>query len=499
MATASLTRPLAALALALAAAPVSQAENLIGVNITEPGQSNVSQTVRLGLNKSTVIDLPRPVADVVITNSGIADAVVQTTRRIIFRGVTTGETNAFLFDEQGRELLNLEIVVENDLSGMRDVLLRHLPDARVNVESVNGAVVLTGSVASVSESEQVMQLVKLYGAEDDGIVNMLDVAAKDQVLLEVRVVEMSRTFLKQLGIRPSGDVSFGDTESVGIAEAVQYDIFGNPIVDVDGNLDLLETPIPSNRSLNAGGETDLGTSSGGLAASLGYQNFVGNILQSQVNLDINALERVGIARTLAEPNITAVSGETATFLAGGEFPIPTPAGNNGVSGIEFRQYGVGLGFTPVVLSENRISLRVGTEVSELSAQGAVGGVPALTVRRVESTVELPSGRSMMLAGLIQSRTRQELDQIPGIKNVPVLGTLFQSRDFANDETELVIIITPYLVDPAEKRDLRTPADGFSNPSDTDTILFGRLNRVYGNGDAEIDSESYRAPVGFIEE
>jgi pilus assembly protein CpaC len=126
-------------------------------------------------------------------------------------------------------------------------------------------------------------------------------------------------------------------------------------------------------------------------------------------------------------------------------------------------------------------------------------VPALTVRRVESTVELPSGRSMMLAGLIQSRTRQELDQIPGIKNVPVLGTLFQSRDFANDETELVIIITPYLVDPAEKRDLRTPADGFSNPSDTDTILFGRLNRVYGNGDAEIDSESYRAPVGFIEE
>ena len=497
MATANLKRAAAALALVLATAPASQAENLIGVNITEPGQSNVSQTVRLGLNKSTVIYLPRPVADVVITNAGIADAVVQTTQRIIFRGVSTGETNAFLFDEQGRELLNLEIVVESDLSGLKDLLARHIPNARVNVESVNGAVVLTGAVASVSESEQVVQLVNLYGASE--VVNMLDVAAKDQVLLEVRVVEMSRTFLKQLGIRPSGDVSFGDTETVGIAEAVQYDIFGNPIVDVDGDINLLETAIPTNRSLSAGGETDLGTSSGGLAASLGYQNFVGDILQSQVNLDINALERVGIARTLAEPNITAVSGETATFLAGGEFPIPTPAGNNGVSGIEFRQYGVGLGFTPVVLSENRISLRVGTEVSELSAQGAVGGVPALTVRRVESTVELPSGRSMMLAGLIQSRTRQELDQIPGIKNVPVLGTLFQSRDFANDETELVIIITPYLVDPAEKRDLRTPADGFSNPSDTDTLLFGRLNRVYGNGEAEIDSESYRAPVGFIEE
>lgn len=497
MTTAHLKRAVAALALVLAAAPATQAENLIGVNITEPGQSDVSQTIRLGLNKSTVIDLPRPVADVVITNAGIADAVVQTTQRIIFRGVSAGETNAFLFDEQGRELLNLEIVVQSDLSGLKDLLARHMPDARVNVESVNGAVVLTGAVASVSESEQVMQLVNLYGANQ--VVNMLDVAAKDQVLLEVRVVEMSRSFLKQLGIRPNGDVNFGDTETVGITDAVQYDLLGNPIVDVDGNLDLLQTPYAANQSLSAGGETDLGTSSGGLAAALGYQNYVGDIIQSQINLDINALERVGIARTLAEPNIVAVSGETATFLAGGEFPIPTPANNSGVSGIEFRQYGVGLGFTPVVLSENRISLRVGTEVSELTTEGSVSGVPGLSVRRVESTVELPSGRSMMLAGLIQSSTRQELDQIPGIKNVPVLGTLFQSREFANDETELVIIITPYLVDPAEKQELRTPADGFANPSDTDAILFGRLNRVYGNGDAEIDAESYRAPVGFIEE
>lgn len=497
MAIASLQRTVAAVALALSAVPTGQAENLIGVNITEPGQSAVSRQIRLGLNKSTVVDLPRPVADVVITNSGIADAVVQTTQRIIFRGVSSGETNAFLFDEQGRELLNLEIVVESDLSGMKDLLARHMPEARVNVESVNGAVVLTGAVASVAESEQVVQLINLYDARD--VVNMLDIAAKDQVLLEVRVVEMSRTYLKQLGIRPNGDTTFGDTETVNTGQAVQYDANGNPVYDVDGNLVLIETPYPSNQSLLAGGETTLGSSSGGFTGSVGYQNYVGDIIQSQVNLDINALERVGIARTLAEPNLVAVSGETATFLAGGEFPIPTPVNNNGVSGIEFRQYGVGLGFTPVVLSENRISLRVGTEVSELTTEGSVSGVPGLSVRRVESTVELPSGRSMMLAGLIQSSTRQELDQIPGIKNVPVLGSLFQSRDFVNDETELVIIITPYLVDPAEKDALRTPADGFANPSDTDTILFGRLNRMYGQGDARIDSDSYRAPVGFIEE
>ncbi|MCI4646528.1 MAG: type II and III secretion system protein family protein [Hyphomonadaceae bacterium] len=490
MAIATLKRTAAICAMALLAASQSQAENLIGVNITEPGQSNVSQSVRLGLNKSTVIDLPRPVADVVITNAGIADAVVQTTQRIIFRGVSTGETNAFLFDDQGRELLNLEIVVESDLTGLKDLLARHLPEARVNVEAVNGAVVLTGAVASASESEQVIQLVNLYGADE--VVNMMSVAAKDQVLLEVRVVEMSRSYLKQLGIRPNGDTTFGDAETYELGDTIiGYDLSGDPII--------AERPYPSNQTLSVGGETQLATGTGGLQGALGYQNFVGDILQSQVNIDINALERVGIARTLAEPNITAVSGETATFLAGGEFPIPTPSNNNGVSGIEFRQYGVGLGFTPVVLSENRISLKIGTEVSELTAEGSVSGVPGLAVRRVESTVELPSGRSMMLAGLIQSSTRQELDQIPGIKNVPVLGTLFQSRDFANDESELVIIITPYLVDPAEKSALRTPADGFANPSDTDALLFGRLNRMYGEGDARIDAETYRAPVGFIEE
>ena len=460
----TLKRAATALALVSALAPAALAQNLIGVSITEPGQSAVSQSVRLGLNKSTVIDLPRPVADVVITNAGIADAVVQTTQRIIFRGVATGETNAFLFDEAGRELLNLEIVVENDLSGMKDLLARHLPNARVNVESVNGAVVLTGAVASVSESEQVVELVNLYGAAN--IVNMLDVAAKDQVLLEVRVVEMSRSYLKQLGLNPELAVNLG------------------------------EATDPLNLELGFSGASPPGS---GAAGAIDYTNLEAGVEQFSARVDVAALERVGIARTLAEPNIVAVSGETATFLAGGEFPIPTPAGNNGVSGIEFRQYGVGLGFTPVVLSENRISLRVGTEVSELTTEGSVSGVPGLAVRRVESTVELPSGRSLMLAGLIQSSARQELEQIPGIKNVPVLGSLFQSRDFASDETELVIIITPYLVDPAEKGALRTPADGFANPSDTDTLLFGRLNRMYGNGDAQIDADSYHAPVGFIEE
>jgi len=479
-----------ALALALALTPVAQAQNLVGLDITEPGDSAVTQTLTLGMNKSTIVDLPRPVADIVITNAEIADATVQSRQRMIFRGVSQGETNAFLFDDNGREILNLEIRVENDLTGLEDLIARHLPETRVSAEPINGSIVLTGNVNNASEAAQVLQLVELY--ETANVVNMLSVAAEDQVLLEVRIVEMSRTFLKQLGIRPDGNTSFGDTESV-----VPNDFLTND--PATGELITTQRPVPNDRSLDALAGFEGPGFDGGFGASLGYQNFVGGLLQSEVNIDIDALERIGVARTLAEPNLTALSGETATFLAGGEFAVPTPAALNGTSGVEFKQFGIGLGFTPTVLTEDRIALKVATEFSELAAQGAVGGIPSLTKRQVETSVELPSGRSMMIAGLIQSRTRQELDQIPGIKNVPVLGSLFQSRDFTNDETELVIMITPYLVDTAAKHEMRTPADGFANPSDRDVILFGRLNQMYSDGDARLSSETYRAPIGFIEE
>ncbi|MEL6661898.1 MAG: type II and III secretion system protein family protein [Pseudomonadota bacterium] len=478
-----------ALALALALTPVAQAQNLVGLDITEPGDSAVTQTLTLGMNKSTIVDLPRPVADVVITNADIADATVQSRQRMIFRGVTQGETNAFLFDDNGREILNLEIRVENDLTGLEDLIARHLPETRVSAEPINGSIVLTGNVNNASEAAQVLQLVELY--ETANVVNMLSVAAKDQVLLEVRIVEMSRTFLKQLGIRPDGNISFGSEEAV--VEGTEI----APNEDGDFVTQLIPATGPREFNSQAGfAGTDF---EGGLNFGLQYQNFVQGLLQSEVGIDVDALERIGVARTLAEPNLTTLSGETATFLAGGEFAVPTPAALNGTSGVEFKQFGIGLGFTPTVLTENRIALKVATEFSELAAQGAVGGIPSLTKRQVETSVELPSGRSMMIAGLIQSRTRQELDQIPGIKNVPVLGSLFQSRDFTNDETELVIMITPYLVDPAAKQDMRTPADGFANPTDRDVILFGRLNQMYSDGDTRLSSETYRAPIGFIEE
>ena len=483
----------AAAAVAVLAAPVTtaQVQTVSGIEITEPGQSDVSQLLTLGVNKSTVVDLPRPVADVVITNAGIADAVVQSRERLIFRGIAVGQTNAFLFDDEGEEIVNFEIAVENDISGLDALLARHMPGVNIQAEAVNGNVVLTGGVESAADAEKVVELVNLLGAGN--VINHLDVAAADQVLLEVRIVELSRTYLKQLGLSANGNTDFGDAETVQASPTLTDDGLGTV---TEG-----ETVVAADRFFNStGGFTGL-TTDGGFNGSLGYQNFVGSFLQSEVNVDLSALERIGVARTLAEPNLTTISGEEANFLAGGEIPVPTPPNDQGISGIEYRPFGVTLGFTPVVLSENRISLQISTEVSEIAAQGAVSGVPAFTTRNVESTVELPSGRSMMLAGLIQSRTSQQLDQIPGLNQVPVLGALFQSRDFSNDESELVIIITPYLVSASRKQDLRTPADGFVNPSDAETILFGRLNRMYGDGESNdaLSRENYQAPVGFIEE
>ena len=514
-----------ALALTMGLVPLTaQAQNLMGVSTMEPGDTVVSKTIKLGLDKSMVIELQRPAADIVITNPEIADAVVQTSQRIIFRGIETGQTNAFIFDRHGNPLLNLEIIVDLDTAALDGYIAKYVPDARVSVETISGSLVVTGQVDNLLQSDQVMRLVAAYagGSDEVDVLNMMSIAAKDQVMLEVRIVEMQRTVVKQLGINLSGTTNFGD-----FAQMVEQTIFADDPTDILANTAVntgLTTLVPGGTfSQNfdvssANGFNVAGSSLGGLSTEFGISNFNNGVFQSSAGIAIDALERVGIVRTLAEPNIMAVSGESAKFLAGGEFPVPVGQDNNGQISIEFKPYGVGLAFTPVVLSEGRISLKISTEVSELSNQGAFQGqtiagvdtqgnvitaqtltIPALIVRRAESTVELPSGGSTMLAGLIQSRSRQTIDQLPGIKKLPILGALFQSRDFINEETEMVVIVTPYLVDPARKDELRTPADGYVNASDTKTIFFGKLNALYAEPGKGISSDNYNAPVGFIEE
>ena len=222
---------------------------------------------------------------------------------------------------------------------------------------------------------------------------------------------------------------------------------------------------------------------------------------------INALERDSLVRTLAEPTLTAISGESAKFLAGGEFPVPVGADDGEVT-IEFKPFGVGLGFSPVVMSEGLISLRINTEVSELSNENAIivassstsssATIPSLKLRRAETTVELPSGGSMVMAGLIQDSVKQHINGIPGLKNVPVLGALFRSRDFQADETELVVIVTPYIVSPVNEKELATPLDRFNVATDRQTILLGRLNKVYGTSGLS-PKGVYHGNVGFIVE
>lgn len=514
---------------AFAQSPVS--DNPLGVSSLDPGETAVTRSVKLGLNKSIIIDLDRPASDVIITNPLIADATVQTARRIIFRGVTVGQTNAFVFDVNGRPLVNLEITVNVDTKIITETIAKYVPSARVQVESANNNLIISGIVDNLVQSDQVTRLVEAYlpPGTEDGVINMMTIRAKDQVMLEVRIVEMQRTVVKQLGINLSGATNFGDAASQTLQQvfdaATGRPLFTDPILgdNTVGEGIPVQVLAPSEpfsnrfRFNSSNGFNVQGNSLGGLNSSVGYTNFDFQAEQSAVGASIDALERIGIVRTLAEPNIMAVSGESAKFLAGGEFPVPVAQEEDQIT-IEFKPFGVGLAFTPVVLSEGRISLKISTEISELSTQGAFQGssaagvtsdgqiinvqgltIPSLVVRRAESVVELPSGGSTMLAGLIQSRSRQTLDQLPGVKKLPIIGTLFQSRDFENQETEMVVIITPYLVDPAKKDELKTPADGYVNAADPKTIFFGKLNAQYAEPGKGLSKDNYTAPVGFIEE
>jgi len=454
-----------------------------------------TETLTLTVNKSYMIEFDVDIDDVIIANDKIANIVARDRRRVAVQGVSPGESNIVFLDRSGRRIKTLEISVTDGVAGMdqlRNLIKRHVPGSKVQVESVNGRVILAGSVPNLAGADRVVQLARAYAKDDNSVLNMMAIEGKDQVTLKVRVVEMQRSVIKQMGINLSGSIGFG--QLTGSA-------FDNTISIGASNA----FPIA-------------GSSLGGLVANLGYKNTVaGGATQSTVGAKVNALERVGLVRTLAEPNLAAISGEAGKFLVGGEFPVPV-AQDDGKISIEFKPYGVGLGYTPVVMSEGRISLQLSVEVSELSTQGgfqSASGVvtdpttgqavaaqtitiPALKVRRAETTVEIPSGGSLVIAGLLQEATKQNLDSVPGVKDIPVLSALFRSRDFQNDETELVVIVTPYLVDPTDPQGFRDPDRGYVASNDARTILFGKLNDVYAApGSAAARSPAPAGASGFI--
>lgn len=475
------------------------------------------QSLALARGKSAIIELPVDARDVLVTNPAVADAVLRTPRRIYILGVAAGQTDAVFFDGVGHKILSLDIRVDQDVRAMSDTIARVLPNSRIRAEAVNSSVILTGQVASAEDSDKAMKIAQQFTAKPEQVVNMLSIAGKDQVMLKVRVVEVQRTAIKQLG--------FNLNAVIGQLGGNQFTFGYQPTYGINGSLlgginsgylrDTTKQPglqIPCSPTVLLNADDKCYQIINGAQDAANWQTAspiatAGNGALNKATGMIQAFERVGLVRTLAEPNLTSVSGEGAKFLVGGEFPVPTGQDQTGRVTIEFKPFGVGLGFTPVVLSDGRISLKLSTEVSELSSQGAftlsngpgVPGlvVPALSVRRAETTVELPSGGAMMIAGLLQSETKQNLDSLPGLMNVPILGTLFRSRDFQNGETELVIIVTPYLVGPTSPANLQTPADGLQIADDAQTILMGKLNKSAKASPQATAGRTYQGPYGYV--
>jgi len=439
------------------------------------GQMN-ARFLSLGVGKSIVIDLPRDIKDVLVADPKIANAVVRSAQRAYIIGAAVGQTNIVFFDAAGQQIAAYDIAVKRDLNGVRAALRQIVPNSDIQIDGIGDGVVLSGSAATPIEAQQAADLAgRLVGAPDK-VVNSIVVRGRDQVMLKVTLAEVRRDIIKQLGIDLNANLNYG-TAVVNFANANPFTAFGHSLT---GNT--LTTSFGSPPSVQA---------------------------------TLRAMESAGVIRTLAEPNVTAVSGESATFIAGGEFPIPAgyscdPTTHVCTTQITFKRFGISLNFTPVVLTEGRISLRVMSEVSELSNDNSLTlnqavtastvnsvTIPSIRTRRAETTLEIPSGGAMAMAGLIADQTKQAINGFPGLMQLPILGTLFRSRDYVNSQTELMILVTPYVVRSVAQKDLSRPDDGFAAPPDPQAELLGNINRIYGVPGRVDPARNYRGTYGFI--
>jgi pilus assembly protein CpaC len=498
--------------------------NMIAVTPDEYG----SRVLTLNVGKSIVVDFPRDIKDVLVADPNIANAVVRSSRRAYIISKKQGGTNIVFFDAEGRQMANFDIAIGQDVGAIQAAIRRHVPESDVQVSSIGDGVLLTGTVATQDEASEAYEIASRFvsvgsfignggsnggaggggnggtsnnssvniagtgsglgtaidvassaksgGAGSQNVVNAIVVRGRDQIMLKVTVAEVERDLIKQLGINLSG--SFG---------------FGSTVVNFN----------------NTNPFTAFGQSLSGSQIAATFRSVTGTL---------QAMEQAGVIHTLAEPNLTAISGETATFLAGGEFPIlngysctpvsSTPgAATTCQPSIEFKKFGVMLHFTPVVLSEGRISLKVMTEVSDISAQNSLTipipgttstvSIPSIRTRRADTTVEIPSGGSLAMAGMIQNDTKHQVNGLPGLMELPILGPLFKSNDYINQQTELMVLVTPYVVHAVAQKELSRPDDGFADPSDPAQVLLGRFNRIYGVGGMPDPPDNYRGKYGFI--
>jgi len=476
----------------------------------------IRKSIKIGMGKSVLMEFPRPVRDVMVSNPAVIDAVVLSSNRVFLLAKDMGEANAFFFDTSGNQFATMELYVARETAGLEALLNRIIVGSNIKVEMLNQTVILTGSVKSPIDStragdiagqfiSQQLKSVSVNAKEGvslmegqtsqikESVINMLTVEAEEQVMLKVTVAEVERTVLKQMGIN--------------VGAMVQSGSFATQLLTANS------FPITSAQGLGNLPAVGIGTAGGttcavGLLCTVGAGPAAGTFGNSgvtsqfgsgpnSVQTAIRALERDGLIRTLAEPNLTAISGEPAEFLAGGEVPYVTGIDTqSGVSSVAFKKFGVQLSFTPVVLSEGRISLKIDTSVSDISQ--FIANNPVFDTRQAKTVVELPSGGSLALAGLISTKTQQNIDGLPGAKDIPILGTLFRSRDFQNQESELVVIVTPYVVQPTSRQQLATPTDGLAPATDLKADFLGHLNRIYGKGEG-MPSGGLKGDYGFIVE
>lgn len=454
---AALARTLAIglIATALVSAPAPQA--------AAQAVQNTSNSVDLSVGRGRLISLPAPMTDIFVANDQVADVQVRSGRQLYIFGKAPGETSIYATDANGRVVYSTVARVGNNIETIDQMLSLAMPEAAITANTMNGFVLLTGTVQSPDDAAEAERLVQAFVGDATKVLSRLRTATPLQVNLQVRIAEVNRSLVKEI----SGNVLTRDLDGPN-SNGFLGGVFngrtpGSITTDANGNT-IYNITTPSGKSSLAGAGRLFG-------------------LDLIASLDVG--ERSGLVVTLAQPNLTAISGETADFLAGGEFPIPIP-GNFAGTTIEYRKYGVSLAYTPTVLSNGRISLRVRPEVSELSTEGAIEmqgfQIPALTIRRAETTVELGSGESFMIAGLMNNRSIGAIDKLPGLGDVPILGTLFKSDSFRRGETELVIVVTPYLVQPVSASEIKLPTDAFQNSNDLSRLLLGQTSNGTTGGE-----------------
>lgn len=439
----------------------------------------IARKLDLSIGRSLIIELPRDAKEVFVANPKVANAVVRSARKLFIIGIADGQTSMFVIDAEGRQISALEIEVGRDLNVLRQTLRAAMPSAQIEVKAAGNSILLVGNVANASEATQAVDIANAFVGTSSGlftsskgaVINSLTIRGRDQVMVKVVVSEVSRKAIKQLGINSTGEWKLGNFSIT-------------PTID---------NPLPLQPQALAATAVTAG---------------IGN----SSNFTLRALERAGLARVLAEPTVTAISGESAKFTAGGEVPVPQgyTCDGSGICtlGIQYKPIGVALNFTPIVLSDNKISMRVATEVTELDFENQlrlsdnrntsqqIVNAPAFRVRKSDTTVELPSGGTLATAGLIQRVTKQSINGFPGLMNIPIIGTLFRSRDYQREETELMITATPYIAKPMEPNQVQRPDDGFVDAHDAQAVLLGRLNKIYGTTGGPLP-QAYKGRVGFI--